>query len=507
MRGGLRLKTQLLLVVAFVELYTIGLGLAYWVQARAQERLELSFREDLAVLTKLPQLRDTLRALDDATDRYLLEGGPQWLERRQRALNNLRGTEAGLSAILKARSDERPLFDLERRVAAYLAQQEQWIALKESRRLSRADASRLVALDTPFREIAAGITELKEVSAQNLALQRESVHRASLLALVFVLLTGLASSVLLGLFLSRYLIGPILRLEQSARSWQLGRPWELRGGDAGSEVAGLIDRMGEMAGRLNRQFLREKELGDIKTQLVAMVSHEFNNAMTVITGVTALLEDSDDEPRDKRERYYDMIKDSVRTMTLACSNLLNMGRLESGRFAINTRRIEVRSVLQQTAQRLEVLSMRKGLTVALEFPEQPVPVRADPEALSLVATNLLSNAIKYTPEGGKVTLGLHRPAEVPGRVEVFCRDSGIGISSEDKERILAGYYRTESGKRAARGFGVGLSLANSLVQAHGSELAIESEPGKGSTFSFRLPVWTEEPAPQAPAPGRRAYPA
>lgn len=504
MTRGLRLKTQLLLIVAFVELYTIGMGLAYWVQAQAQERLEHSFRQDLVTLTKLPQLRDTLRSLDDMTDRYLLEGGSLWLERRQAGLADVRATVGELSAILKERGEERPLLDLEQRIASYVAEQEHWISLKQSRRLSPADASRLARLDTPFREIAAKATDLKDVSVGNLNQRRAAVHKASQLALVFVLLTGLLSSVLLGVFLSRFMITPVLELEERARTWQLGQTWDFDAESRGAEFASLFSRMREMAERLNQQYGRERELGELKTQLVSMVSHEFNNAMTVIVGVTALLEDSEGESQDRRARYYEMIKDSVRTLTMACSNLLNMGRLESGRFALNTRRIEVRTVLQDTARRLEVLSLQKNLTVSLEFPEQPVPVRADPDALSLVITNLLSNAIKYTPEGGKVALGLHRPGEDMGRVEVFCRDSGIGISPEDKERILAGYYRTESGKRAAKGFGVGLTLANSLVEAHGSALSIQSEPGKGSTFSFRLAVWTEEPSPSGTPVGPKA---
>ncbi|MBI4346247.1 MAG: ATP-binding protein, partial [Elusimicrobia bacterium] len=112
---------------------------------------------------------------------------------------------------------------------------------------------------------------------------------------------------------------------------------------------------------------------------------------------------------------------------------------------------------------------------------------------SLVVTNLLSNAITYTPDGGSVTLGLRRAADGDD-AEVFCRDTGIGISPEDQERILTGYYRTESGRKAAKGFGVGLALANSLVGAHGSRLEIDSAPGHGSTFRFRLPLWKEEPA-------------
>ncbi|MBI4422820.1 MAG: hypothetical protein HY554_03790 [Elusimicrobia bacterium] len=492
MKGpGLRLRTQLLLVVAFVELYTVGMGLSYWVQAHAQERLEQAFREDLAVLTKLPQLRDELRVLDEATDRYLLEGSARWLEQRRATLAAIRDSIRAIGSILEAQPEGERLVELEQGLAAYLAQQEQWIALRQSGRLPNADAVRLSRQSHPFERLAAGVTGLKDVSVQHLRERRAIVRQATLVALGFVLVTGLIASLLLAVFLSRYMIKPILELEGFARSWQLGQPWTVEAKQAGPEVEGLIHRMREMSERLNRQFRRERELGELKTQLVSMVSHEFNNAMTVIVGVTALLEDSEGERGEDRGRYYEMIKDNVRALTLASTNLLNMGRLESGRFAVSPRRVEVRGLLGETAERLQVLWRRKRQSVALELPELTLPVRADPEALTLVITNLLSNAVKYTPEGGSVTLGLHRPGDEPDCVEVFCRDTGIGISAEDRERVLAGYYRTESGKRTAKGFGVGLALANSLIEAHGSRLAIASAQGKGSTFSFRLPLWRE----------------
>ena len=494
MNVGFRLRTQLLLVVAFVELFAIGMGLSYLLQAHAQERLERSFQEDLVTLTKLPQLRDSLRSLDDATDHYLVSGDRKSLERRQRALADLRATVADLDSVLKTRADDRPLFDLERHISRYVAQQEQWTAQKQSGRLPPADAARIASLSTPFEEIAGGITDLKQVSVEHLNRRREVVRRAARFGLLLVLLTGLVSSVLLGVFLSRHMIAPILGLETKARTWQLGEPWEFDAAEAGPEVASLVRCMREMTDRLNLQFRREKELGEIKTNLVSTISHEFNNAMTIIVGVTSLLEDSDGEPAERRKRYYGMITDNVKALTLACSNLINMGRLESGRFALNLRRVELPPLLQDIARRLEVLSMRKSLAVAVEFPDAPLPALGDPESLTLVVTNLLSNAIKYTPDGGRVTLGLCRAPDGADEVEVFCRDTGIGISPEDKERIVAGYYRTETGRKTAKGFGVGLALANSLVQAHGSRLEIDSATGKGSTFSFRLPLWREEKA-------------
>ena len=146
----------------------------------------------------------------------------------------------------------------------------------------------------------------------------------------------------------------------------------------------------------------------------------------------------------------------------------------------------------QIEERLRPLYERKKLTFALEIPPDAPAALADPEALLLVATNLIGNAIKYTPEGRGVRAGVG--VEADGRLRVFVADQGIGIAPEDRERVLHG-HRTAAGRRAASGFGVGLTLVKRVLDAHGTELAIDGAPGEGSRFSFSLPRWTE------PTPG------
>jgi signal transduction histidine kinase len=152
---------------------------------------------------------------------------------------------------------------------------------------------------------------------------------------------------------------------------------------------------------------------------------------------------------------------------------------------VQPRRADLARVLGDAARALRPLSERKRLDLAVEVPADAPPALGDPEALLLVAVNLLGNAIKYTPEGGTVRAG----AEASGDgVRVYVRDSGIGIKPEDRERVVQG-HRTEEGKKAAAGFGVGLTLVSTVLEAHGTSLTISGEPGKGSEFSFTLPRW------------------
>ena len=190
-----------------------------------------------------------------------------------------------------------------------------------------------------------------------------------------------------------------------------------------------------------------------------------------------------------------MLLSNVRSLAFSAGNLLNMSRLESGRYAIEPKKTILRSILKESLERLQILYERKKLKVKLDVPEQLFAVKADPEALALVVTNLLNNAIKYTPSEGEVTLGLYRDGD---RIRVYCQDSGIGISPAEQKNIFSGYHRTEEGKIAAKGFGVGLMLAREIAEAHGSVLEVQSQLGQGSTFSFTLPIWDESES-SAPA--------
>jgi signal transduction histidine kinase len=333
---------------------------------------------------------------------------------------------------------------------------------------------------------------MRDANFQELQRRRVSSRRASKVTFYMTLGIGFLVGGLLSLFFLLYVIRPLTELEGYARGWTLGHDWDLKEPSAGPEIQNLVACLKEMSTRLNQEFAKEKDLAQFKSQLVSLVSHEFNNALSVLNGVSVLLEETEGaRDNGKRENYYAMLKGNIRSLHVAANNLLNMGRLESGKFALSLRKTLVRDVVQQCMQRLEILSLRKNISVTLDVPETPVYVRADPEAMSLVVTNLLTNAIKYTPDKGHVFVRIARDEAEPGKVRVSFKDTGIGIKSDERERIFSGFYRTEQGKSTARGFGVGLSLAKRIVEAHESALNLESRVGKGSTFWFLLPVYEE----------------
>lgn len=251
--------------------------------------------------------------------------------------------------------------------------------------------------------------------------------------------------------------------------------------------------------RLRRINEREHELSELKSNMVSLVSHEFGNFLTTFNMALTLLKDSEAAgPSAQRQQCYATLDRVYEHLSAAVANFLNLNRLESGHFAPRLRQIPLRTVVHATISQLGPLIESKKVELRLDFPNETVPVKADPDALSVVMSNLIGNAFKYTPAGGVVTV---RIALEPGSAHLSVSDTGIGIPKADQALIASGFYRAEGGRQVAKGFGVGLKVARELLESQGARLEIRSEPGRGSEFSFRLPLWedaADQPVPAAP---------
>ena len=262
-----------------------------------------------------------------------------------------------------------------------------------------------------------------------------------------------------------------------------------------SQLAVALDRNQV---RLTEIVLRKnaEELNAFKTSLVSVVSHEFGNSLTVMKIAVSLLEKNmASKGREANGQLLGMITSNIDLLNRAVQNLLNMGRLEAGKLAIDFKPTDAAEILKSVFKGLQLLCEQKSLRASLAIPAGLRPVRADPASLILVVSNLLSNAIKYTPAGGRIVLGVLREKARPGQYRVYVQDSGIGVAPDDRAKILAGHFRSEVGKKmTSKGFGVGLSLAQQIVEAHGSTIEIEDADGQGSRFSFLLPIAAEKDA-------------
>ncbi|BDG59087.1 sensor histidine kinase [Caldinitratiruptor microaerophilus] len=248
---------------------------------------------------------------------------------------------------------------------------------------------------------------------------------------------------------------------------------------------------------LFKDVTRFKELGDIKSEFVATVSHEFRTPLTTLTmGVNLLRKSPLAEPGSRTAELLDAMAEETDRLTRLVNDLLDLSRLEAGRIEMEFHPVPVNDLLAHAAGALRAHAEEKGLVLQVDPDPEESVVRADPDRILLVLTNLLTNAVRYTPRGGRVTVRAERQGR---RVVIAVADSGPGIPRELQSRIFEKFYQVPGRPRG--GAGLGLAICKEVVQAHGGRIWVESEEGRGATFRFTLPLARTPPAEAASPPG------
>lgn len=337
-----------------------------------------------------------------------------------------------------------------------------------------------------------------------------------------VLLTGL-SLVVLAILLRRQVTAPLGQLTAMAARFATGdlTPAPPPKGAAG-ETALLASVMNSMAGALKELYtdlearvqerthrlseanarLREKQAEleraqQLQSEFLATVSHELRTPLTSILAFTELLMEEEGVAENSRLReYLTDIRECAQRLYNQINDLLDLARIEAGLMQLNRERFDVRDVIDAGLRRIEPMAARKGLQVVRGSLSESVWVEADRNRVEQVLMNLLSNAVKFTPRGW-IAVEVLPPGEREPFVQVRVADSGIGIRPEHQTIIFEKFRQVDSSaSREYPGSGLGLALARHLVEMHGGRIWVESEPGKGSTFTFTLP-----PAPSLPTVG------
>jgi len=236
---------------------------------------------------------------------------------------------------------------------------------------------------------------------------------------------------------------------------------------------------------------RLRRLETVRRDFIGNVSHELKTPVTAIRGlVETLVDDPEIEPA-VRDRFIGKIARQAERMSNLVSDLLSLSRLESQDQPLDQAALDVRDVLAESARALAPASEARRVTVRRAWPAEPLTVDGDEEALRQAVTNLLSNAVKYSPAGGEVTLAASRDA---GDVVIAVTDRGPGIEPRHHERLFERFYRVDAARsRELGGTGLGLAIVKHTALALGGDVAVDSAPGAGSTFSIRLPASRGEP--------------
>lgn len=234
-----------------------------------------------------------------------------------------------------------------------------------------------------------------------------------------------------------------------------------------------------------RDITEERRLDRLRKDFIANVSHELRTPLSMMQGYAeALLDEFGDDPVQRRE-LAEIIHDETLRMRRLVNDLLDLAQLESGHFQLSFDRVDVHAVLRRTTRKFQTVAADREVQLVVDVPAAPAWIRADADRIEQVFTNLLDNALRHTPPAGVVTA---RAYETSQHIRIEISDTGTGISPEDLPYIWERFYKADKArKRGAGGTGLGLAIARQIVLQHGGDIRVDSELGRGTTFTIGFP--------------------
>lgn len=308
-----------------------------------------------------------------------------------------------------------------------------------------------------------------------------AAFRAALLQSLLVAATVAgAVALLVSYFVARRIAGPVGRMLLATQRVAAGRYAER----VPVELANAGDELGALAASFNTMAEALEQTERRRLSLLGDVSHELRTPIATIEGHLEGLLDGVVAPGPE---LWAMLHDEAGRLRRLVDDLQELSRAESRQLALSVRPIAPAALVRDAVARLRPRFDEAGLALRIAVPDDLSPVRADPDRAGQVLANLLTNALRYTPPPGTVTVGAARAGEA---VVFTVTDTGNGFAPEEAPRLFERFYRVDKSRARARGgSGIGLTIARALVEALGGTIAADSAgPGRGSTFSFTLPV-------------------
>ena len=229
-----------------------------------------------------------------------------------------------------------------------------------------------------------------------------------------------------------------------------------------------------------------KNLDKMKSEFIAMVAHELRAPIAAVEQqLTAILQKTVGDLTEKQDQMLTRAKDRTQAVLTLIKDLLDLSKIEAGKMVQYKEPLSLQEIIHKVVDFMKEEAEKNRIDLRCSFPDKILMVCADRNSMEEVFSNLISNAIKYTPEQGKVSMSLEEEGDF---VKATVSDTGIGIQKEDIPRIFDRFYRVKSKEtRQIIGTGLGLSIVKSIVDAHLGSISVQSEPGKGSTFTVLLP--------------------
>jgi len=310
-----------------------------------------------------------------------------------------------------------------------------------------------------------------------------SEHDLLLAIILLVFASGIA--MVLGYFLSNTITERIQLLQGAAEKLAEGDLKTRVPVQGHDEVAMLANTFNQMAEQLQAADQKQRELESLRRDLIAWVSHDLQTPLTSMRAILEALSDGIVEDPETVKRYLNTAQRDVRSLSVLIDDLFQMAQLDAGGFPLHRAEASLRDLVSDTLESFTELAKQQEVMLEGNVDSDVDPVMMDTQAIGRVLNNLISNALRHTSNRGRVSVWVRRATH---GVEVTVSDTGTGIRAEDLPHIFERFYRGEKSRnRGTGGAGLGLAIARGIVQAHGGEIKVESQIGKGTQFTFHIP--------------------
>ncbi|HLA97116.1 MAG TPA: HAMP domain-containing sensor histidine kinase [Anaerolineales bacterium] len=307
-------------------------------------------------------------------------------------------------------------------------------------------------------------------------------HDLLLATVLLLFASGMAMA--LGYFLSSTLTDRIRLLDRAARSIASGDLDTRLPVSGRDELALLAATFNQMASQLQGAARKKEELEALRRDLIAWVGHDLQTPLASIQAILEALSDGVVEGQETAWRYLQTAQRDIRSLSILIDDLFQMAQLDAGGLPLNLENNSLSDLISDTLESFREVAARQGVALTGSVSPGVDPVLMDAQRVGRVLNNLVSNALRHTHSGGSVAI---HASPTPAGVRVEVTDTGEGIPAADLPYVFERFYRGEKSRsRTTGGAGLGLAIARGIIEAHGGEIGVESQPG-WTRFTFRLP--------------------
>lgn len=331
--------------------------------------------------------------------------------------------------------------------------------------------------------IGEGITPIGYVELSNgLNFEAEAIS-TSRQALLVAGSVAIVLAIIMGLVMGKRLSTPITNLTETTRIMSSGNLSVRASLQSNDEIGELAKQFNQMAEQLQTSFEQIEAERDTLTRFIADAAHELRTPITALKNFNELLQGVAENDEGARIEFLEESQVQLNRLTWITNNLLDLSRLESGLADLEIEQHDVNGLIENAATPFGVISEEKGLDLSIKITSPPIFISCDQSWMETAISNLLDNAIKFTPTGGHIEIGSQ---QIENEVHIWLKDTGRGIPGEELPFIFDRFYRVRGSQE--KGSGLGLSIVQSVVKAHGGSVFVESVLNEGSTFTINLPL-------------------